>query len=175
MSSVEADLLAPTLSPVTVLGVGNPIMADDGTGLEILAGLRLERPDSRVEYIDGGTGGMELVPVVQDATRLLILDAVAGRGPGTVVRLSGDQLPRMLSSKLSPHQVSLLDVFAAARMLGREPAEVEVVGIVPELVDLRLGLSPSVSAAVPEAVRAAVEVLDRWLAQLPPAPEPGQS
>ena len=163
------------LSPITVLAVGNPIMADDGTGLEILAGLQLERTDPRVEYIDGGTGGMELVPVVQDATRLLILDAVAGREPGTVVRLSGDQLPRLLSSKLSPHQVSLLDVFAAARMLGREPDQVEVVGIVPELVDLRLGLSPSVSAALPQAVGAALEVLDGWLAQLPPASEPVQS
>ena len=160
---------------VTVLGVGNPIMGDDGTGLELLARLRLERPDPRVEFVDGGTGGMELLPVVQDAVHLLILDAVAGTEPGVVVRVGGDQLPRMLSAKLSPHQVGLLDVFAAARLLGREPAHVQVVGVVPELVELTLGLSPVVSAALPLAVATAVAVLDRWLAALPPVPTAGQS
>jgi len=149
---------------VTVLGVGNSIMADDGVGLELLAALQ-EHPRAGVNYVDGAVGGMELVPVVQDSTRLLILDAVAGTVPGTVVRLSGDQVPRMLATKLSPHQVGLLDVLAASRLLGSEPDEVAVVGVVPELVDLRLGLSSSVSGAVPEAASAAEAIIDAWLAQ----------
>ena len=153
-------------APVTVLGVGNPIMGDDGLGLELLSRLRGQRPDSRVAYVDGGTGGMELVPVVQGATRLLVLDAVAGTTPGQVVRFSGDQLPRLLSSSLSPHQVSLLDVLAAARLLDHEPEQIEVVGIVPESVALRIGLSAPVAEALWEAVGAAVAVLDGWLARL---------
>ncbi len=150
-------------APVTVLGVGNPIMADDGLGLELLARVRDQRPDRRIEYVDGGTGGMELVPVVQAATRLLVLDAVAGATPGQVLRFSGDQLPRLLSSSLSPHQVSLLDVLAAARLLDHEPEQIDVVGIVPEVVELRIGLSGPVTGALGEAVVAAVAVLDGWL------------
>lgn len=161
----EDDREAPP-APVTVLGVGNPIMADDGTGLELLARVRDQRPDPRVGYVDGGTGGMELVPVVTEATRLLVLDAVAGAVPGQVLRFSGDQLPRLLSATLSPHQVGLLDVFAAARLLDREPEQVEVVGIVPEQVEMRIGLSGPVTGALGEAVAAAVAVLDGWLAQL---------
>jgi len=149
---------------ITVLGVGNPIMGDDGVGLELLAALRAARPGPGIDYVDGGTGGMELVPVVQDATRLLILDAVAGDTPGQVVRLDGDQIPRLLATKLSPHQVGLLDVFAAARLLGREPSQVAVVGIVPESVDLRVGLSDVVAGAVAEAARLAATVVDEWLA-----------
>lgn len=160
MSGVEAQVTS-----VTVLGVGNPIMGDDGVGLELLARVADARPDARVEHVDGGTGGMELVPVVREARRLLVLDAVAGRTPGAVVRLSGDQIPRMLAAKLSPHQVGLLDVFAAARLLGDEPDEVAVIGVVPASVDLRLGLSPEVAAALPAATAAALEVLDGWLAQ----------
>jgi hydrogenase maturation protease len=147
-----------------VLGVGNSIMADDGVGLELLAALAA-RPRDGVNYVDGAVGGMELVPVVQDSTRLLILDAVAGSVPGTVVRLRGDQVPRMLAAKLSPHQVGLLDVLAASRLLGNEPAEVAVVGVVPELVDLRLGLSPSVAAAVADAAAAAEAIIDAWLGE----------
>jgi len=152
---------------VTVLGVGNSIMADDGVGLELLAALQA-RPRDGVNYVDGAVGGMELVPVVQDSARLLILDAVAGTVPGTVVRLRGDQVPRMLATKLSPHQVGLLDVLAASRLLGSEPDEVAVVGIVPELVDLRLGLSESVASALSEATTAAEAIISAWLGETPP-------
>lgn len=150
---------------MTVLGVGNSIMGDDGVGLELLAGLSSRRRDG-VSYVDGAVGGMELVPVVQESTRLLILDAVAGAVPGTVVRLRGDQVPRMLATKLSPHQVGLLDVLAASRLLGSEPDEVAVVGVVPESVELRLGLSTVVADAVPEAVAAAERIIDGWLERL---------
>jgi len=149
---------------ITVLGVGNPIMADDGVGLALLTAVQAARPDDRIEYVDGGTGGMELIPVVQGANRLLILDAVAGKQPGAVIELSGDQVPRMLSAKLSPHQVGLLDVFAAARLLGREPAEVEVVGVTPQIVDLSVEMSAVVNGALDEAAAKACAVIDRWLA-----------
>ena len=152
--------------PVTVLGVGNPIMGDDGAGLAILEALEEKCGDPRVEFVYGVTGGLELLPCVQDATRLLVLDAVAGSEPGQVVRLTGDQLPRLLSSKLSPHQVGLLDVFAAARLSGREPASVMVIGIVPESVEMSLTLSPVVARAVPAATDQAMEILNAWLEAL---------
>jgi hydrogenase maturation protease len=137
-------------------------MADDGVGPALLAGLRQARPDAPVEYVDGGIGGLDLLPVVGDAARLLILDAVAGGQPGEVLRLDGDQLPRLLAAKLSPHEVGLLDVFAAARLLGCEPAEVTVVGVVPAVIDLGVRLSPLVRAALPRAVALAAAVLDDW-------------
>jgi len=148
---------------VTVLGVGNPIMGDDGVGLELLARVEAAFPDPRVEYVDGGTAGMELLPVIQGAGRLLIFDAVSGSTPGQVVELNGDQIPRLLAAKLSPHQLGLLDVFAAARLLGSEPEIVTVVGVVPDFVDMRVGLAPSVEAALAEATGKAVAVIAAWL------------
>jgi len=160
----ENDLKVAGPQGITVLGVGNPIMGDDGTGLEMLAGVQAALVDALgVEFVDGGTGGMELIPVVQDAKRLLVLDAVAGDTPGQVKVLTGDQVSRMLSLKLSPHQVGLLDVFTAARLLGREPEEVVIVGIVPETVDLKLGLSAPVQASLADAVNKAVAQVKTWL------------
>ncbi|MFV0462773.1 MAG: hydrogenase maturation protease [Nostocoides sp.] len=152
---------------ILVLGVGNPIMGDDQVGLAILAGLQQARPDAPVQFVDGGTGGLELLPLVEDCGRLLVLDAVAGQVPGQVVAVSGDQVPRLLASKLSPHQVGLLDIFTAARLRGREPHRVEVVGVVPQSVELRVGLSEPVAAAVGAAVVAAADVLDDWIAEPP--------
>lgn len=160
-------------SGVTVLGIGNPIMGDDGVGLELLARLQaayVENPSaSSVTFIDGGTGGMELVPIVGETNKLLILDAIAPskdasvqRDPGAVMRMSGDQVPRLLASKMSPHQVGILDVLTASRLLGKEPEQVEVVGIVADSVDLRVGLSQIVSDRLDNAVALAQSVLAEW-------------
>jgi len=145
----QADGSAWEGSRFTVLAVGNPIMGDDGIGLEILAGLQAlvpQRPAwqaaiarEELSLLEGGTNGMELVPVVQEAERLLILDSVAPgkeRQPGQALHMSGDHVPRLLSMKMSPHQVGLLDVLSSARLTGKEPAVLEVVGVVSEKVDL---------------------------------------
>ena len=59
---------------------------------------------------------------------------------------------------------------SAVRLLGREPSEIEVIGVTPERVELALGLSPAVEGAVPEAVCQACAVLDGWLAESDPDP-----
>ncbi|MCL1922522.1 MAG: hydrogenase maturation protease [Propionibacteriaceae bacterium] len=148
---------------VTVMGVGNPLMGDDGVGLALLEVLTAKFDDPRIDFVDGGTAGLELVPVVQDSTRLLILDAVAGSTPGEVVQLAGDQIPRLLSSKLSPHQVGLLDIFTSARLLGGEPDELAVVGVVPDYVGPHLGLGEKVQGALAEAESRATRVIQGWL------------
>lgn len=160
----------------TVLAVGNPIMGDDGIGLQILAGLQQLLPTrpawqaaqkaGELALLEGGTGGMELVPVVQESEQLLILDSVApgnGRTPGQALHLSGDHVPRLLSMKMSPHQVGLLDILTSARLTGKEPHVLEVIGVVSENVDLRLGLTESARGGIPSAVGLAAEVLDSWL------------
>ncbi|MEJ5997413.1 hydrogenase maturation protease [Corynebacterium sp. H130] len=168
--------------PVTVIGIGNPIMQDDAVGLAILRRLQGKGSDelawvperrqqpvlpseeaSDTIFIDGGTSGMELLPIIQDADKLIILDALAGPGEqGTVVQLVGDQIPRLLNSKLSPHQVGLLDLLSAARLLGREPNQVGVVGVVAGGTDLHVGMSPEVLAAIPEAAAKAQQLIDQW-------------
>jgi hydrogenase maturation protease len=147
----------------TVLGIGNPIMGDDGIGIALLSMLMAAGVERPVEFVDGGTIGMSLLPLVEDAGSLLILDAVAGDGPpGSVVRLTGDQLPRLMRAKLSPHQVGLLDVLAGARLRGTEPDRIAVVGLIPADVNLRVGLTPVVAASIRQAGAVARQVLHEW-------------
>lgn len=157
-------------STTTVLGIGNPLMGDDGVGMALLEQLMSVDLERQVEFVDGGTIGMSLLPLVLDAQCLLILDAVAGPTPGTVIHLSGDQLPRLLRIKLSPHQAGLLDVLAGARLLGAEPSRIAVVGVVPAFVDLHLGLSKQVEAALPHALQLARRVLAEWWTTDAPTP-----
>jgi hydrogenase maturation protease len=116
-----------------------------------------------VTLVDGGTWGLSLLPAVEDAKQLLILDAVrGGAAPGTLHRLGREQLPRLFAHKLSPHQIDLQETLALAELRGTLPELVAAIGIEPEIVELGIGLSASATAALDAMVLAAIEQLEGW-------------
>jgi hydrogenase maturation protease len=146
-----------------VLGLGNPLMRDDGVGISALGRLREAWAfDDGVRLEDGGTWGMNLLPLIEDAERLVLLDAIrAGTAPGSLVVLERDQLPRLFALKMSPHQIDLREILALAELRGRLPAEAVAVGVEPADVELGDGLTPAVAARVDEAVAVVVDRLRR--------------
>ena len=157
-----------------VIGLGNPIMADDGVGLAALArlGERWQVPPD-VELVDGGTWGMNLLPVIEDAGRVVLLDAIdTGAAPGTPATLERVHLPRYLALKISPHQVDLADVLALAELRGTLPTHTVALGVQPERVEMGVGLSPVVAQALDGLVAAAIERLATWGHRCTPRAEP---
>ncbi len=150
--------------PVLVIGLGNPIMADDGLGLAALARLRDDWSwPAGVELVDGGTWGMNLLPLVETADRILFLDAVdTDAAPGTPVRFERDDLPRYIELHLSPHQVDLREVLALAEFRGALPQEIVILGAQPEVVEMRAALSATLGACVQGLVERALAQLERW-------------
>jgi len=149
---------------VLVVGLGNPIMADDGLGLAALARLRQEwRLPESVRLVDGGTWGMNLLPLIEAEERVVFLDAIdMGLPPGALVRLARRDLPRFLGHKLSPHQVDLREVLALAELRGRLPSHLVAIGLQPGRVEMAVGLSPEVESGLDELLMAAVERLESW-------------
>lgn len=149
---------------IVVIGLGNPLMTDDGAGLELLARLAAwGQFEPAPLFVDGGTWGMNLLPVIEDAERVLFLDAVNIRAaPGTAVRLERDQLPRWLGVKLSPHQIDLKEVLAVAELRGRFPVDAVLVGVQPERVEMGTGLTPAVTAGLESALAMAIRTLEDW-------------
>jgi hydrogenase maturation protease len=152
------------VSPRTVvIGLGSPLMGDDGAGLAALDRLRTGWNLEDVDLVDGGTWGMSLLPVIEDAGRLVLLDAIkAGAAAGEIVVLERDRLPVYLSRKLSPHEVDLRDVLALAELRGTLPSETVAIGVQPEVVELGTELSPPVAAAIELLAETVVSRLERW-------------
>ena len=147
-----------------VLGVGSPLMGDDGLGVAAVEELRSAWPeDPGLAFLDGGTWGMRVLPFIEGAERLVVIDAMKNGGePGDLVRLEGDAIPRYLRQKLSPHQIELGEVLAVAQLRGSFPPEAVALGIEPARIELHDGLSEEVSETVPELLAAVRSQLAAW-------------
>jgi hydrogenase maturation protease len=149
---------------VVVLGLGNLLRRDEGLGVVALQRLR-DRYDlgDAVVLLDGGTLGLDLVSHLEGATRLVVLDAVLDAGPpGTMVRLSGDEVPVFFGTLVSTHDIGLSGILALMRLRGTEPPEVVVLGMVPEVMELGLELSEPVAGALDRLVESAADELRQW-------------
>ena len=146
-----------------VLGIGNIILEDEGVGVRAVEALQAQyRLPPEVEAIDGGTAGMELIEALSRVDLLVVLDAIlAGKPPGTIVSLAGDEVPSFFRSKLSPHQIALPDVLASLELLDQLPKQTLIFGVQPQSMELGMELTAPVAACIPELVQLAVDALRR--------------
>ena len=130
---------------VLVLGLGNILLSDEGAGVQAVQELqrRFDCSDT-VEFIDGGTMGLDLLPYFEGRSHILIIDAVkTGHAPGTVIRI--DDPPAYFRSKTSPHQIGLADIMGIAAITGDLPRNITLFGIEPKQLSTGLDLSDVVA------------------------------
>ena len=110
-------------SPKTlVLGLGNVIMGDEGVGVHVVRALEKLALPPHVECLDGGTGGFILLEPMQDAARIIMIDAAAdGNSIGTVTR-TVPRFAREYPPTLTAHDIGIKDLLDLFYMLdgGRE-------------------------------------------------------
>ncbi len=139
-----------------MLGIGNLLNADEGVGVHAVRALEAElgRPLSRRwPFLDGGTLGLNLLPLVEDATHLLLLDCVnAGQPGGTIVELTKDEIPIYSGVKMSQHQTTFQEVLGLALLRGQLPEHLHLIGVQPVSLDIGTELTPEVQAVLPEMV-----------------------
>jgi hydrogenase maturation protease len=148
---------------VLVLGIGNILLTDEGIGVHTINALLHEYiiPDG-VTVVDGGTSGMALLTFIVKADHLIILDAIkAGQAPSTIVRLDGDEVPAFFRTKISPHQIGLADVLAAAQLTGEQPDNITLFGVEPASMELGLELSDKLAPQLPYLVERVVKELEK--------------
>lgn len=139
-------------------------MSDDGVGVQIVQRLEAEYAfPPGVTLLDGGTLGLDLLPHLEGVERLLIIDAMeTGGPPGTIARLSEDEIPIAFETRLSPHQMGLKDLLAVSLLQGIKPPEMVLIGIQPANIELGMELSPPVAERFETLLEMTLEELGRW-------------
>lgn len=152
------------------MGLGNTLNRDEGLGVYAMKSLESQLRDGfgdslpvDLEFIDGGVLGLNLLPWVEEAGHLLVLDAInARKEPGTLIELKRDEIPLYTGIKLSDHQITFQEVLGLASFRGKLPGHLHMIGIQPADISIGMELSPQVEAAMPGVRERAVQVLIEW-------------
>lgn len=137
-----------------ILGIGNPLRRDDGTGIRIVQELWKKGDKPGLLTIDGGTSP-DLPSLIEPGLeKLIIVDALrGGREPGYIYRLELDESHLADQAPESLHGIGVLDGLRMLKMLGRQPRQVILIGIEPCDTSPGLQLSPLVESKLPALIK----------------------
>jgi len=150
------------MAKLTVLGIGNILMRDDGVGVRVMEAVRAARDwPNTIEFIDGGAGGMNLINVLEDADRLVVFDSADMKLPAGQCRVIA---PRQVCDAPGEHRATMHDMpfIETLALVGRflhRPEDVRILAIQPAVVDFGRELTEELKAAMPAIVRAGVELV----------------
>ena len=117
-----------------IIGIGNPLMGDDGIGSSLVNELAAEYAGrAGLEFADVGVSGMRVLHLLAGRKKAVIIDGARMRAePGEIRRFTPDEVTaRNLLAHLDTHEGNLLEIIDLARRLGELPEEVVIFGIEP--------------------------------------------
>lgn len=147
-------------SPFLVLGVGNILLSDEGVGVHIIKIMQEMEPLPLTDLIDGGTALVELLHLLSNREKVVVIDAVkCGGEPGAVYRFTPDEVSLLKSDQMSVHQIGILEALKMAELIGWKPRETVIFGIEPKKMGWGLELSPEVTRVIPEVINLVMKEL----------------
>lgn len=149
---------------IALIGLGNILLRDEGVGVHALNTIRERYCFSpNIEMIDGGTLGLDLLPIFEGRDRILIIDAVNfEKEPGYIGIIEDDDIPSALMTKLSVHHIGLADVLFAAKLLDIKPSSICLIGIQPQSIDMGLEMTQCIIDKMEELTGVVIAKLKEW-------------
>jgi hydrogenase maturation protease len=133
---------------IVVIGLGNPLMSDEGIGVHVIRKLS-EHQDKfpSVEFIDAGTGGINILHLIANRKKAVIIDcAKMGKKPGTIKQFEpADVKTAKKMTHFSLHEADILRIIDLSKLLGECPEQIAIFGIEPESLKLGQKLSQTLA------------------------------
>ncbi|MBI5563865.1 MAG: hydrogenase maturation protease [Chloroflexi bacterium] len=154
-----------------VVGLGNPILGDDGVGWKVaeavetqLANFHAKRPTTNIDVDCVALGGLSLMERMVGYERAIVIDSIGSgqHAPGEVYHFDLDELyDPSAGHTTAVHDMSLMTALKLGRSLGAElPTQITVVAVEsPYTYDFTEELTPPVQAAVPVAAQTVIDLL----------------
>jgi hydrogenase maturation protease len=153
---------------ILIAGIGNIFFGDDAFGGEVIKELIRSPLPEGVDAVDFGIRSYDLAYAIMDGYDATILVDITARGepPGTVylIELDQEKIGDLVATAPDGHNLDPVAVLRLTQSLGGQIERLYLVACEPavlETEDGRIGLSESVQAAVPEAVRMIQQLVDK--------------
>jgi hydrogenase maturation protease len=135
-----------------ILGLGNILMGDEGIGVHVVRALEKKELPDGVECLDGGTGGFILLEPIENADRIILIDAADdGNAPGTVTRTM-PRFSRDYPPTLTAHDIGVKDLLDAFYMQGGQREVILYAITIDPRQPISMDLSPAGRLAAQVAV-----------------------
>lgn len=138
---------------IGILGIGNLLVSDEGFGVHVIRHLEenYEFPDT-VVVKDGGTAGIYMSPFLEECDPIIVIDVVdIDAEPGSLHYYSGEDVKAgRLSTRMSPHQLGLLEILEICKLRDAAPETIEFYCVVPKSLETSTELSEVVAPRVEE-------------------------
>lgn len=145
-----------------VLGIGNPIIGDDGVAFHVIENLQPDPPPGDVTLTACDVSGLAILDLITEYDEAVIVDAIqtVNGKPGEIYRLKVDDF-RVTKHTISPHDVDLPTALEIGKILKiKLPSRISIVAIeIPDAYEFSTSLSGEVSAAVPLAAQMTRKIL----------------
>lgn len=155
----------PRAGTILVLGLGNSLLSDDGVGVHVIEALR-PLLDGRpgIDLRDGGTLGLALLPEIEAAGSLILVDAAEiGGSAGDIRCFEGEAMDqRLVGKKRTAHEVAAADLLDAAALTSGRPSRRALLAVQPASTEWGLEPTSAVRDAVPKACGVVLSLIERW-------------
>ena len=147
---------------ITILGVGNELLSDEGVGIHAIKELQKKGLPSEIEVLEGGTDGFGLLNIITSTEHLIVIDSLKGGGkPGSIYRFHIDDAPSCPDLfKTSVHQIGILEVINLSSLIGNTPDTV-VIGVEPKELKTGMTLSPEIKKKIPRIIELVLEEIKK--------------
>ncbi|SHI66414.1 hydrogenase maturation protease [Geosporobacter subterraneus DSM 17957] len=140
------------MKKTAVVGIGNILLKDDGVGIHILKHIEEAAWSRDITLVDGGTCIFDLLDVFVKHEKVVIIDSIkGGHAPGTIYRLTPEELGSFVKATTSLHDVQVLDLLQNVNYMGYFP-KVMIIGIEPEEICFDLSLSKTIKGQLPRMI-----------------------
>jgi hydrogenase maturation protease len=129
---------------VTILGVGNILLRDEGFGVHFVRWMagRYRIPEG-VRLVDGGTLGYALLDIICGCERLIVIDVIKLKDePGSIYRFTREEMELRMPPPTSAHEVSFPDVLFKAELMEEAPETIFLCIVPQDYSDMDLELTP---------------------------------
>jgi hydrogenase maturation protease len=147
-----------------IIGIGNPLLGDDGVGVHVAQHLRTRIQNPSVTVDEAFTGGMNLLDLIKGYDRAILIDTIQRKNQkiGTVARYDLSDLPTIHSN--NPHDSSLAEAITLAKNLGDDyiPEEIIIYGITIHhpCTEFSEEMSPPIREAIPKIIHMIISEIE---------------
>jgi hydrogenase maturation protease len=148
---------------VTILGIGNILLTDEGFGVHFVNWFsKRYRATDDVRIIDGGTLGYKLLDIICSCDNLIVVDVLKAQDePGSIYRFNKNEMEIHMPPPTTAHEVTFSDLLFKTEMMDESPETIFLCIVPKEYGDMNLEMTPFIQDKFPVMEKLLLQELDK--------------